>query len=183
MKYVLIICLLSLIFLGALMPHEKNNRSISPQEKLVNIILENTEVIIEKRHHIKACGAGVAMPGGVVKELVLAFTTKGQFSKEHLRKLLIDCAQEMVLQAKLNSEIEDFMEKPPFSIKNVQIIIYNHDKEGRGLRDPEISTAQIAKEVLTYRTIDPEDEFQFKNEFKETYDEALKLIGNQATEF
>jgi hypothetical protein len=59
---------------------------------------------------------------------------------------------------------------------NVQIIIYNHDKNGRSLRDPEISNAQILQGVLTYSTIDPEDSFKYKNEFEESYEESLKAL-------
>ncbi len=55
----------------------------------------------------------------------------------------------------------------------MQIIIYNHDKEGRSLVDPNISNAQISEVILTYRAIDPQDSFKYKSRFTESYQEAL----------
>ncbi len=65
----------------------------------------------------------------------------------------------------------------PFTIENIQIIIYNHDKNGREVYDPEISTAEISQGILSYQTADSNDTFKYKNEFTETYEEALKAIS------
>jgi len=62
--------------------------------------------------------------------------------------------------------------KRPFTIKDIEITIYNHDKNGHGLKDPEISVVSISDGILEYNTIDPEDSFSYKNKFKETYEEA-----------
>lgn len=149
---------------------------LSREEKLVNTILENTAKIIERKYHIKPSGEGAAMPEGIIEELTLTFDTNNQLSKETLRKFLIECAKELVAQVKMNSNIQPFLAKSPLSIESVQIIIYNHDKAGRRLHDPEISTAEISQGILTYRTLDPNDRFRFKYQFKETYDEALRAM-------
>jgi hypothetical protein len=44
--------------------------------------------------------------------------------------------------------------------------------------DPEIATAQIMDGILTYRTFDPNNFFQFKQRIKETYCEALLALEN-----
>lgn len=152
---------------------------LSQEEKLVNNILENSAETIKKKYNIQPSGEGAAMPEGIIEELTLTFDTNDKLSKEQLRKLLIECAKELVAQVKMNNNIEQFLAKSPFSIENVQIIIYNHDKEGRGLRDPEISTAEISHGVLTYRTLDPNDRFKLKNQFKETHGEAIKALQSQ----
>ena len=36
---------------------------------------------------------------------------------------------------------------------------------------------KFLKAVLTYRTIDPEDSFKYKNEYEESYEEALKALS------
>jgi hypothetical protein len=43
--------------------------------------------------------------------------------------------------------------------------------------DPNISGAQIAQGILTFRTVDKSDTFRFKNQFEESYDEALKALS------
>ena len=74
-------------------------------------------------------------------------------------------------------EIQKFLKERPFTIKNIQIIIYNYDKEGREVYDPGIATAQISEGVLTYRTVDSTDTFKFKQQFEESYEEALKALS------
>ena len=59
----------------------------------------------------------------------------------------------------------------------MQIIIYNHDKDGKEIYDPNISGAQIAQGILTFRTADKSDTFRFKNQFEESCDEALKALS------
>jgi hypothetical protein len=78
---------------------------------------------------------------------------------------------------KENEEIQNYLKEAPFSIKNIQIIIYNHDKQGREVYDPGIATAQISENVLTYRRADSSDTFQFKQQFEESYEEALKALS------
>ena len=117
------------------------------------------------------------MPGGPVQELALCFDTKYPHNKEQLRELLIKSANELLNQVTENEEIQKFLKERPFTIKNIQIIIYNHDKEGREVYDPGIATAQISEGVLTYRTVDSTDTFKFKQQFKESYEEALKALS------
>lgn len=118
------------------------------------------------------------MPGGPIQELTLCFDTNYPHTKEQLRELIIKTAHELLNQVNENEEIQKFIKNLPFTIKNVEIIIYNHDKDGRSLKDPEISNAQISQGILDYCTIDPEDSYRYKHQYKETYEEALKALSN-----
>lgn len=151
---------------------------LSPGEELVNRILGQTAKIIKNKYDLKPCGAGAAMPGGPIQGLTLCFTTKNSYTKEKLRELIIKTAKELLNQVTENSEVQKFIKNPPFTINNVQIIIYNHDKNGNTVLDPEISNAQILYGNLDYCTIDPEDVFKYKNEYEETYEEALQALSN-----
>lgn len=151
----------------------------SQVDRSVGKVLNNATKVIQKKYKIKASGTGISMPDGIVGHLGLAFTTKSSLSKNELRKLLVGGGQELLKQINDNKDIQPFLKTAPFTIKNVEIIIYNHDKDGRGLRDPEISTAEISDGILTYRTINPDNHFQYKNEFRETYEEALEALQNQ----
>lgn len=178
MKLLIIgLLMVSLVVIGFIMSGKRDEYHLSKGEQLVNNILAKTAKIIKKKCNIKPCGVGVAMPGGPIQGLTLCFDTKYPHSKEQLRELLIKSALELLNQIQENDKIQEFLKEQPFAIKNIQIIIYNHDKNGRGLRDPEISTAQIMQGMLTYRTIDPQDSFKFKHEFEESYEEALKTIS------
>lgn len=174
-KYI-IFSLLSLLLLlfGFIVPSREH---ILPRgEELVNITLAKTAKIIKEKYKIRPCGVGVAMCGGPIQELTLCFSTDFPHSKEQLRTLLIKSAQELVLQVTENKEIQEHLKKPPFVIKNVQIIIYNHKKDGSEVYDPGISTADISNEILTFSTVDSLNTFRYKNEFEETYEEALEKM-------
>lgn len=157
----------------------KKNEFVPPflmEGNLVNEVLSKSSKIIEMKHQVRKIGQGSAMPEGIIKELVLSFATDETLTKNCLRKLLIEFAQVVVTQVQLNSDIQPYLIKTPFTIENVQIIIYNYDKKGFEPFDPEISTAEISDSKLTYRTIGKENIYQFKNQFEETYEEALKAI-------
>jgi hypothetical protein len=175
MKTTFVLLITLLIFTGFVMKNKEYH--LSQGEQLVNSILAKTAKIIKDKYDLKPCGEGAAMPGGPIQELTLCFTTKYPYTKEKLRELIIKTAQELLNQVNENKEIQEFIKEPPFTIKNIQIIIYNHDKNGRSLRDPEISNAQILQGIVSYSTIDPEDSFKYKNEYEESYEEALKALS------
>mgnify|MGYP000219838679 CR=1 FL=1 len=179
MKFMFIVCVIlcSIFFMGFIM----NNRGSSSVKASASVgeILDKTATVIEKKYKIKTSGSGISMPGGIVKKLALAFTTKNSLSKNDLRKLLIEFGEELLQQINNNKNIQPFLETAPFTIENVQIIIYNHDKDNRNLFDPEISTAELSAGFLTYRTTSPDNPLRFNNEFKETYEEALEALQNQ----
>ena len=71
--------------------------------------------------------------------------------KRQLRELLIKSAQELLNQVNENEEIQKFLKEPPFTIKNVQIIIYNHDKKGREVYEIlELQMRKYLEGILTY---------------------------------
>jgi hypothetical protein len=156
---------------------KKQENSPSKGEQLVNSTLAKTAKTINEKYNIKPCGVGAAMPGGLIQEFTLCFNTKSSYTKEQLRELLIKSAQELLKQVNENNEIQEFLKERPFNLKNVQIIIYNSDKEGREVYDPGISTAEISQGILTYQTVDKSDTFKYKHEFEETYKDALKAIS------
>lgn len=165
-------------FVGFMILDKKNNFYPSKAQQLVENILDQTAQTIKYKYKIQPSGEGIAMPGGPIRELALYFDTKDQLTKEQLRKLLVKCSLELVDQINANSEIQQFLKAKPFTLEKVQIIIYNHDQTGREVFDPNISTAEISHGILTYSTVDSNDTFKYKNEFIETYEEALKIIQN-----
>lgn len=149
---------------------------LSEAEKLVNNILSSSAQSIKVKYGIYPSGVGAAMPSGVIQILTLAFDTKIQHSKEGLRQLLIKSAYELLNQVNANDNVQSHLINSPFTLENVQIIIYNKDNNRNVGNDPIIATAEISDGILTYRTIDPEDTFKFKNRFTESYAEAIKVM-------
>lgn len=180
MKYASILFIvLFLLFTGFIMSQKKQRFKPSEADMLVTEVLEKSAMIISKNFKIRPCGEGAAMPDNCVKLLTLCFSTNNRLCLKELRDLLIKFANELLNQINNNGELQKYLVKKPFTIENVQIIIYNHDENGGGLVEPEISTAQISNGILDYRTIDREDVYKLKIEFKESYEEALKCLMNK----
>lgn len=163
-----------LILMGFIMNGNNQQDHPSEAEQRVDSILTKVAGIIKEKYNINPSGSSASMPGGPIQKLGLAFNTKLSLTKEELRILLIGCAQELLTQVNTDEDIQKFLMKRPFTINNIQIIIYNHDKIGRRLYDPDIATAQISQGSLNYLTIDSNDTFKMKNQFEESYEDALK---------
>jgi hypothetical protein len=142
-------------------------------------ILEGTAAFAHKRYPLHACGTIMMMPGGVVKELGLCFQAKTLLSRDQLRILLLECGNELLQQINSNKHIQRFLIKRPFTVKEVQIIIYNKDHQGNEPYDPLIATGEISEGILTFRTTDPKHTYTYNNRFKETYEEALEIVNFQ----
>lgn len=177
MKSSLFLLIVLLIFTGFIMKDKQQEYYPSKGQQLINSILAKSAKLIQEKYNIRPSGVGVAMPGGPIQEVTLCFYTTLPLAKERLRELLINAAQELLGQVNQNKEIQEFIKEPPLTIKNVQIIIYNSDKNGEEVFDPEISTAEISQGILTYQTVDASDTFKYKQEFSETYEEGLKAIS------
>ncbi len=141
-------------------------------------ILSQGSRVLSEKYKIYCCGSGVSMPGGIVQKFNLSFTITGHCEKEYLRKTLIECAHDLLQIINSDKEIQPFLIKNPFTIENVQIVYFIYDKNGLNVVDPLITTAQIAHNYLIYRTLDRDNTFNYKNEFTESYEEALKFLEN-----
>lgn len=174
MKSTIYLVIILFAFTGFVMPSKIQGHAPSKGEQLVNVTLAEAARTIKEKYDIKPCGMGATMPGGPIRGLTLCFDTKYPYTKEQLRELLIKSVQELLKQVNENNEIQEFLKERPFNLKNVQIIIYNSDEDGREVYDPGISTAEISQGILTYQTVDAADTFKYRQEFTETYEEALK---------
>jgi hypothetical protein len=74
------------------MSNQEPKYPLSKGEQLVNSVLAKSARIIKNKYGLNPCGAGAAMPGGSIQELVLCFYTKYPNTKEKLRELLIKLA-------------------------------------------------------------------------------------------
>jgi hypothetical protein len=153
--------------------------NLNDPAEIAGDILGKTVTITNKRYPLQACGTIMAMPSGNVKGLGLCFQAKALLSRDQLRFLTIQCATELIQQINSNEHIQRFLVKKPFSMQEVQIIIYNQDKNGDEPFDPLIATAEISGGTLTFRTTDPKFTYTYNNRFKETYEEALEIINSQ----
>ncbi len=167
------ICLLTLVILAGF--SMKKNECL-PSSDLVHKIQSNTSNTIKTKYQIYPCGSGASMPEGVITSITLCFDTKSPFTKNQLRKILLETGELLLNNVLINDEIQIYLKEKPFTIKNIEIIIYNNDSNGGDVFDPEISVARISQGLLIYRTTDVNAPLSYKYTYKESYEEALESL-------
>lgn len=175
---ILIGCLLLMAF--TLFTSSYSDTYPSKRSLLFRELLAKGAHIIEDKYDLYAIGEGTGkVDEQANKKLLLAFQTKELYSKEKLRELLIKSAQDFVQVINANEKIQPFLLNTPYKIKDVEIKIFNTCKDGKEPLDPEISVAIIRRGIINYSTTDPEDTYKYKQEIKETYEEALAIVNKQ----
>lgn len=106
------------------------------------------------------------------------FQIRGPLSQEQLRKILIDCVEDLLNELNINEEIRPFLKTYPFTSKEVNIGIFIVDANGgKNVFYPSIGVARATKEKIVYRKYDPNSQYsQDKEVLEEFYTDALKIV-------
>jgi hypothetical protein len=154
--------------------------TISPREKAVNKAMGRNSKMLANKYSMCPSSITVAMPGGDIQYLELAFQIQGPLSSSEIRQILIHSVHDFL--ADINSDVElcSYFKNPSFTIKDVGITLFLIDSSGRDLKDPEIGVAEISRGELEYYRCDPNDiSINGMVGTKESYEEALKLLESQ----
>jgi len=163
--------ILCLIFIGAAKTYDENKHA-----KIFYGTLERASQYIERKYNLTCTGTGGKAFGGPITQFSLSFDIRAPLSKEDLRKILIYSSKDFLSIVNSDKEVQPYLVPKPFKLENIEILIFNNDKTGRKTFDPLISVAKISDGILIFRTNDPDKEFAYKNNYEETYEEALKLV-------
>lgn len=178
MKIIKIIFVLILsLFLFAWEAVYSQQQKLPEKELAINALLNRISNSFKEKYKINVTSTNVSMPDGVIKLLGLDFQMIGPRSKEEIRKILIELAQEFSIYVNSDDKIKPFLEDYPFEIKMVEITLFFIDLNHRGLTDPYISIAGISRGKLDYWTlVKSNGVLAIKSEFEETYQEALEIL-------
>lgn len=157
-----------------------NDQEFKPSkcELSVNRILNKTSKILKDRYEMNPIATNVAMPGGIVKLMGIDFQIRGPLTKEEIRKILVDCAQELLSSINTDNEIEYYLKTNPFEINNIEINLFMLDSSRRRVNHPHIGIAGIRDGELDYLTLVTLGDVPKKiSECQETYDEAIKILS------
>lgn len=164
----------SLINLSFIMP--RNHVEMPENERIVNETICKIAASLQKKYKMQPIGTSISMPDGIVKELGIDFQIIGPLTREELRKILVDCAQELLSVVNTTNELLPFLEKTIFSVDNVDINLFIVDTNGVRLEQPNIGVAGIIRGKLDYEILVTEDIPIVKNSYVETYEDALKFL-------
>ncbi len=159
---------------------------ISPREKAVNKVMGRNSKMLAEKYCMRPVGVTVAMPGGDIQYLELEFQLRGPLSKQEIRKILIHSAHDFLADINSDPELCSYLKNHSFTIKDIGIGLFLIDSSERDLRDPDIGIAAISKGeiqydtlITTYDTVIKTEIPVFKSNYRESYEEALKILEDQ----
>jgi len=130
---------------------------------------------LEKRHKMENIGQCGAL-FDKINSLGFRFQITGPKTKEELREILIDCAEELVNAVNQTEGIAQYLGSYPFTFDKIDIGIFLRDKENGDIRHPLYCTAGLSHGELGYYTRDKYG-MGYKTTDYESYEEALKALG------
>lgn len=151
------------------------NERIPKDDKIALAIIDETAATLKRRHKLHPCGFGM---GGMelFKTLDIQFQVIGTLSREKARVILLDCVEEFLKNINSNEEIKPLLINYPFSHENVSLTLFIRDKNNNKLYHPNISVVSFRRRGLEFITNDPDNEYKYKEEYLETYQEACQLV-------
>ena len=120
------------------------------EDRIFENVLSQAAQIIGKKYNLKYIGGG----GSAVNQITffaISLAGDNAYSREQLRRILIQSSKIFLQVINTHKKVQQHLSKRPFTIEDIEITIFNHDKDGRDLVDPLISTGDISEGIL-YRS-------------------------------
>lgn len=142
-----------------------NNTDLQFAYKLLNESIAK----ICKSYPVYCVGTGT---GGDCLKFSIDFEIQGPISRDEARDFVL-CARNLTIENfNKSSHKNRYYSKHKFENKNFQITLFIKNKDGSKIFDPEIVVADCCHYEVEFLTNDPENEFKYKNTYKETLEEA-----------
>lgn len=155
--------------------------TMKKDELLANQISLQTTDILEKRYGLRFCGAGGSYDFNKkkTKTLKLCFQLFRVIDKNACRKMIVDCIEEFVDAINKNDEIKQYLSDTPFTVNNVEIVVYIYNSNHGNVYDPDICIVDSTEGVIRFYTKDPEGKQKpYKSITEESFAEALAIVNN-----
>ena len=152
---------------------------------ILHQIQQSTMQSVISKYNVRCIGEGAGMCGGPIRLISLCFQVVGPLTRNEVRRLLFFIANEMILQAKRIPNLDTYLAAPPFSLKNVQVVLFQVDEWNAGLRHPIFNACSFDGDSLSYDATDPVGGpwAPYKEEITETYEEALEALRKEYEQY
>ena len=156
--------------------------ALDKKSMIIKSILTSTAKSIESQKGLK-CRGYFSSAMYEVEELGLSFATSSQLNIESSRDLLIELADVLIENVNASKEIEPYLGKNGFDIKNVDLSIFINANNTTSLA-PDLGVVLLKSGQIRYKTYDKEI-YEARGipktttVFSETYQEALTTLEKQ----
>lgn len=177
-KYRVLLCALLLVVISkSLFAFEEYDPAES--SRIIGQFFKKMRSPFESKYDISPIGTTISMPEGELKLLGLSFEMYGPLTREELRVMLVDMAEEFLEEFRSNQRLISYMKEPYVALKNVEITFYLNGREGQSIIDPDISIASVHQGYLKYFTSSISDCLPFACSYRETFEEAKRIVESK----
>lgn len=146
--------------------------------RLSDVVVARTAKKLRKQYpKMRLIGTG----GGYmdcVHMLAMSFDMDYPLDKKEARIVLVNCVREFLQEINQDQPLRPFLETSPepFSVKNIEVEVFSSNPDGSWVYDPYITVASCVNGIVRFATKDPDQKFGYKNQYEETYEEALLIV-------
>jgi hypothetical protein len=136
---------------------------------------------LSKKHQMDCIGVGGGMMDSVYM-IGLTFQIYHIMDQAEARERIVDCVEEILNAINGNQEIRPYLKNYPFTTKNLQVAISVKQSDGRDVFDPDFEMVFIFEsDDIDYCTVDSANTRRYKNQYRESYKEALAMVRRNLT--
>lgn len=141
-------------------------------ESAIYSTIGKSRKVLCNRYNMHAVACGLGMPSAVAHEITIYFEINKPLDLDQLLAIVVDCVNEMVLQANANKEFRLFMQDYPFTYKNIFTSVTARNIDGSEIKAPGISSVDSFRGEIYY-TIQGSDQTQ-RYEYPGTFEDLSK---------
>ena len=152
----------------------------TPYVKIADNIIKTTSDRLSKKYQMHLMGVKSGMMG-CVKLMGIHFQVNRSLSKEEARTIIVDSAQSFLEDINQNESIRPFLQVYPFDLKHIEIVVFISTLGNGTFYHPNLSVISVVDGKIEYSINDPDHKYRYKLEECESFEDAVKILQNQAS--
>jgi hypothetical protein len=177
-------CLPIILILIALMTisfsmEPKMDQGLPEDDKMLYGFINREGKSLGLKYHMRQSAIGI---GGMDKVwlMSLAFDRYGEpLTEDEARKLIISCVDDFLEAVNKDENLKPFLKNYPFTAKNLELTIFNYDKDHVLHYFPSIAIVTNSKGKIGFLTEDASTKYDYYTEKYETYDESVAILERE----
>ena len=155
------------------------DQGLSKDDKMLYDFINHEGKILGIKYHMGQSATGI---GGMDKVwlMSLSFNRYGDpLTEKEARKLIINCVDDFLEAVNCDERLKPFLENYPFTAKNLELAIFNYDKDHVLHYFPDIAIVTNSRGKVGFLTEDTSTKYDYYTEKYETYDEAVSILERE----
>jgi hypothetical protein len=145
-------------------------------EVLANRVIKQTAEQLRLEKDLRAIGT-VGQMMGDIQLLGIEFYYYHLVNLSEARELLVYASQVFLKNINENKEVRPYLHNYPFTLKNIDVTIFVSQPNGQDPPQGDIEIITLRSDKIIYKLTAPSEFAPWPVLHEETYEEALKIVG------